>query len=224
MAAEDRSSMAVGLTCRDMAASVAFYRDQLGFTMKESWPDENAPMWCNMLLGGQSVMLGGAMDPEQLGEMCAHDPGALPIAQKLAEAFRDHPAGVGVSVYLEVDDVDAFDRTVRDRGVTPLREPVTQFYGIREILVDDPDGYRLVFYTAVAMESCQSCGMPLAGAQPGQMYCEHCTDDAGRLKPYEQVFEGTVIGYFMGMQNMERPQAEEAAREHLARMPAWAGR
>jgi hypothetical protein len=41
------------------------------------------------------------------------------------------------------------------------------------------------------------------------------------LRPYEQVFEGTVTGFFMGMQKMERPAAEAAAKEHLAKMPAW---
>jgi hypothetical protein len=38
------------------------------------------------------------------------------------------------------------------------------------------------------------------------------------------VLEGTITGYFMGMQKMERSEAEKAAREHLATMPAWHGR
>lgn len=224
MAAEDRKGMAIGLTCKDMKKSVAFYRDSLGFTMKESWPSEQEPMWCNMVLHGQSVMLGGAMDPDKLGEMCAHDPEALPMYKKQAIAFREHPAGVGIHIYVEVDDVDAYDKKVRKQGAKPLREPKTQFYGIREIHVDDPDGYRLVFHTPVKMSSCQSCGMPLTDAQPGQMYCAYCTDEKGRLRPYEQIFEGTVTGYFMGMQKMKRPEAEKAAREHLKKMPAWVGR
>ncbi len=224
MSSKDRSGMSVGLTCKDMAKSVAFYRDALAFEMKESWPDASAPMWCNMVRDGQSVMLGGAMDPTQVEEMCAHDPESLAIYGQLAEAFRAHPAGVGISVYLQVGEVDAYDAEIRSRGVTPVRGPNTQFYGIREVLVDDPDGYRLVFFTPVAMESCQSCGMPLADGEPGQMYCEYCTDDKGTLRPYEHVFEGTVTGYFMGMQKMERAAAEAAAREHLAKMPAWTGR
>lgn len=223
MAAEDRTGMAVSLTCKDMKASVAFYRDRLGFHAKESWPDEEAPMWCNMVLGGQSVMLGAAMDPEKVGEMCAGDPTDEAIYKAMAQAFQKGPAGVGVTIYLSVEDVDAYDAEIRSRGVKPLREPKTQFYGIRETLVDDPDGYRLVFYMPVTMESCQSCGMPLADAEPGQMYCQYCTDEKGRLRPYEQVFEGTVTGFFMGMQKMERAEAEKAAREHLSRMPAWAG-
>jgi len=216
--------MAVALTCKDMAKSVAFYRDQLGFRMKESWPDEAAPQWCNMLLGEQSVMLGAAMDPDHVGEMCQSDPAEAAAFEALARDFRNNRAGIGLSVYLRVDDVDAYDAEIRGRGIQPQREPKTQFYGIRETIVDDPDGYRLIFYHAVAMESCQSCGMPLTDAQPGQMYCEHCTDESGTLRPYEQIFEGTVTGFFMGMQKMERAPAEEAARAHLSSMPTWAGR
>ena len=120
--------------------------------------------------------------------------------------------------------MDAYDGEIRSRGVEPLRAPQTQFYGLRDLLVRDPDGYLLVFCTPVAMSSCQSCGMPLTDAAPGQMYCAYCTDENGALRPYEDVFEGTVTGYFMGMQKMDRPAAEAAAREHLAKMPAWACR
>jgi len=221
MAAEDRGGMAIGITCKDIATSVEFYRDKLGFEMKESWPSDDAPMWCNMVLGKQSVMLGAAMTPEQVGEMCAQDTEAAPHHQKAAERFQKHPAGIGLMTYLQVDDVDAFQLKIAGKDVAPLMPPKTQFYGIREMHVDDPDGYRLVFYHPVTMDQCQSCGMPLSDAEPGQMYCGYCTDESGKLRPYEQVFEGTVTGFFMGMQKMERADAEAAAKEHLAKMPAW---
>lgn len=224
MAADDRSGMAVALTCKDIAKSVAFYRDQLGFTMKESWPNEDEPMWCNLLLGSQSVMLGQSFDPGAAEKMCAGDAEAAAQFKAQAQAFRDHRAGVGIQTYLMVEDVDAYDARIRSNGVTPLTEPKTQFYGIREIHLEDPDGYRLVVYSPVAMESCQSCGMPLADAKPGQMYCAYCTDERQALRPYDEVFEGIVTRFFMHMQKMERSEAEEAAKEHLGKMPAWAGR
>ena len=34
-----------GFTVSNMQKSLAFYRDQLGFTMKESFPNEGAPMF-----------------------------------------------------------------------------------------------------------------------------------------------------------------------------------
>jgi hypothetical protein len=42
------------------------------------------------------------------------------------------------------------------------------------------------------------------------------------LRPYESVYEGTVTGFFMNMQKMPRKDAENAAKAHLAKQPAWA--
>src|SRR5262249_41079083 len=127
-------------------------------------------------------------------------------------------------LYLLVPDIDAFAATIQKKGVKLALPPKTQFYGMRSAVVVDPDGYSLTFYSPVKMESCQSCGMPMADAAPGQMYCQYCTDEKGKLKSYEQVFEGTVRGYFMEHMKMARPDAEAAARAHLAKMPAWAAR
>lgn len=220
MTADDRSKMSVMLTCRDVKASAAFYRE-LGFHMKESWPSDDEPQWANMVLVGQSIMIGACCEPDKVDAMCGGNEKLAAYWRGMAEAFAKHPSGVGVQVYVEVEDVDAFHARVQSAGLEPATDPTTQFYGIRDFGVDDPDGYGLVFYTPVAMESCQSCGMPLADAEPGQMYCGYCTDEHGTLKPYEVVFEGTVQGYFMGMQKMPRDEAEKAAAEHLKQMPAW---
>lgn len=221
MPAEDRARMSVMFTSRDMKQSVRFYRDQLGFEMKESWPDDKEPQWANLVLDGQSVMMGAAMDPAKVGEMCHGDAEAEKHWRKAAEDFRANKPGVGMQVYVMVPDIDAYFGQIKERGVKVQGQPKTQFYGIRELGINDPDGYRLVFFTPVTMSTCQSCGMPLQDAAPGQMYCQYCTDETGKLRPYEKVFEGTVSGYFMGMKRMPRTEAEKAAREHLSKMPAW---
>ncbi|MCP4093627.1 MAG: hypothetical protein GY747_09270 [Planctomycetes bacterium] len=123
--------------------------------------------------------------------------------------------------YVVVDDVDAYYEEVQKRGGKPATEPKSQFYGLRSFGIQDSSGYRLLFYSPLVMENCGSCGMPLTDAEPGQVYCDYCTDDAGKLKSYEEVLEGTIQGYFMGMQKMERAEAEVAAKEYLAKMPAW---
>jgi hypothetical protein len=64
----------------------------------------------------------------------------------------------------------------------------------------------------------------MADGKAGQMYCAYCSDEQGNLKPYEVILEGTVTGYFMEMQKMERKAAEKAAKEHLGKMPAWTAR
>lgn len=212
------------LTCKDARKSLAFYRDTLGFELDAAWPDEKNPMWANLLMGSQSLMIGGTMSDEDTDKMCAGDPGAAKYMKTLAEELRKNRPGVGVVIYVMVPDVDAYRKKLLEKGMRDLPEPKTQFYGIRDFGLADPDGYRFLFYTRVQVSSCQSCGMPLKDAKEGQLYCGYCTDAGGKLKPFEQVLEGTTIGYFMGMQKMPRDQAEKAAREHLKKMPAWHGR
>lgn len=216
--------LCVMLNCKDMQRQVAFYRDKLGFTLKESWPDDNNPMWANLVLDGQSVMIGGACPPEKVGDFCKGDAAELAHFTKLAQDYQKHQAGVGIQVYVMVPDIDAYHAKLAKSGIKDLRAPKTQFYGLRDVPVRDPEGYQLIFYTPIAMTSCQSCGMPLTDAVPGQMYCEYCIDEKGKLKPYEVVLEGTTVGYFMQMQKLPRPAAEKAAQEHLKKMPAWAAR
>jgi len=224
-AKEDRQHpLTVHLTSRDVPRSIEFYREKLGFELKECWPDENDPMFASLLLNKQAILLGGHVPAAEAGKWCGDDEALRGYFAAFSEEFEANAPGAGVTIYLEVDDVDAYHATLAGRGVEAMLEPKTQFYGQRDFPVRDPDGYRLTFYAPVAMASCQSCGMPMTEAAPGQMYCQYCTDDQGRLKPYEAVLEGTIQGYFMGMQKMERPAAESAAKEHLAKMPAWSAR
>ena len=223
MSNEQCSPMSVMLTSRDTKAAAKFYVEKLGFEMKESWPSPEDPMWCSLVLNNQAVMIGSAPEVSNLEAMCEGDPDLLAYWTKNAEDFQAHQAGVGIQVYISVEDVDGYFAQLQGRGIKPATAPKTQFYGIRDFGLRDLDGYSLVFFTPVSLTTCQSCGMPLADSKPGQMYCDYCTNDKGELKPYEQVFEGTVQGYFMGMQKMARAEAEVAAKEMLEKMPAWGG-
>jgi uncharacterized glyoxalase superfamily protein PhnB len=208
-------------TSKDMQRAVAFYRDTLGFDLEQCWPDEANPQWANMMLDQQSIMLGALMSPDDAAAMCGGDEGAATYMRTLAEEHKKNRPGVGVVVYVQVPDVDTYHARLTKKGLKGLPAPKTQFYGIRDFGVQDPDGYRLLFYSPVAMSSCQSCGMPLSDAKPGAMYCGYCTDEQGKLRPYESVLEGCTSGYFMAMQKMPRAEAEQAARKHLSTMPAW---
>jgi uncharacterized glyoxalase superfamily protein PhnB len=212
--------LCIMLTCKDMVKSLAFYRDTLGFEVEQSWPDTGTPMWANMMLDRQSIMIGASMDPEQAPD-CGSGADVKALHKKMHQEFTANKAGVGMFTYVAVPDVDAYHAGVKKKGVKPECEPTTQFYGIRDFSVQDPDGYRLVFYTTVRMTSCASCGMPLKDAKEGEMYCHYCVDDSGKLKSYDEVLEGTIQGYFMAMQKMPRDQAEKAAKELLAKQPAW---
>jgi uncharacterized glyoxalase superfamily protein PhnB len=57
---------------------------------------------------------------------------------------RERPSFEG-DVYLYVDDVDALHAELVQRGARVLQEPRVAPYGIREIIVEDLNGYRLTF-------------------------------------------------------------------------------
>ncbi|HUR28746.1 MAG TPA: VOC family protein [Planctomycetota bacterium] len=221
---ETHYPISVILTVRDMKTSLAFYRDKLGFQLEGCWPDEQNPMWANLMLDGQSVMMGPNMQRDEVKKWCGNDPVELEQKLRVIDDFDKHKHGVGIATYVMVADIDAWHAQVAKKGVKFAGAPKTQFYGLREVSLEDPDGYQFMFYSNVKLATCQSCSMPMKDAKPGVMYCEYCVDEKGKLKPYETIFEGCVSGYFIPMQKMSRPDAEKAARELLSKQPAWAGR
>jgi catechol 2,3-dioxygenase-like lactoylglutathione lyase family enzyme len=54
--------------------------------------------------------------------------------------------GAGLFVYIKVDDVEDFHRAVLSNGLKPASDPERQPSGNREFVVQDPDGYNLVFF------------------------------------------------------------------------------
>lgn len=216
-----RFPIMLGFTVADMQKSMTFYRQQLGFELSECWPNEQDPKWASLHLDGQVVMIGQAMPAAVCEQMHGDNKAAGKFWGRQATLFTEPAHGAGVVCYFHVADPDAYAATLQDRGVQLALPPTSQFYGLRDFVVTDPDGYVLTFYKPIAMTSCQSCGMPLKDGKPGDMFCQYCVDEKGQLRPYEQILEGTVTGYFMGMQKMERKAAEQAAQAHLASMPAW---
>ena len=57
---------------------------------------------------------------------------------------QGHP---GTWVFLEVDDVDALHGELAERGADIHEPPVDCAWGMREMLVADPDGHRVRFAT-----------------------------------------------------------------------------
>lgn len=56
------------------------------------------------------------------------------------------PKGTGVFIYLSVDNVDEYHKSLLEKDLTPSSEPSDQPWGNREFAIKDPDGYKLVFY------------------------------------------------------------------------------
>ena len=114
---------------RDMEASLRFYSDGLGFAILRREPD-----FAVAALGDAHVLL------------------ALPEASPEAEAasaidawLASGPRGVGVNVRIMVDDVDAMYRRAREIGATVVWEIDDRYYGLRDFIIADPDGFFLRF-------------------------------------------------------------------------------
>ncbi|GAA3713725.1 VOC family protein [Nonomuraea antimicrobica] len=54
------------------------------------------------------------------------------------------PPGDAVSLWLQVRDVAAEERRLREAGVTVLREARQEPWGLIELWIADPDGHRIV--------------------------------------------------------------------------------
>jgi len=72
---------------------------------------------------------------------------------------------------------------------------------------------------------CHSCTMPLdaPGAKGASaVYCAHCSDDSGQLKPRAEVQQG-IAGWFESWQgDISHEVAMERAAHFMNAMPAWA--
>ena len=119
------TSLAPGFTVNDAVASVAWYRDVLGFSVKQKWELDGKFLGAEMNSGAVSLNLG--QDDWKLG--------------------RDRNKGQGTRMYITTGpDIDAFADQVKARGASLDSEPKDE-WGVRAFSLTDPDGYKLTFMT-----------------------------------------------------------------------------
>ncbi|MDN3519371.1 VOC family protein [Aquisalimonas lutea] len=106
------------LAVKDLAASVAFYRDKLGFAV-----DFEVDGWCFLSRDDFRVMLG-------------HCPDEVPASQ-----INDH----SYFAYVGVSGIDDLHQEFKARGVGQLPDPESKPWGMREFVVTTPDGHRIMF-------------------------------------------------------------------------------
>jgi predicted enzyme related to lactoylglutathione lyase len=54
------------------------------------------------------------------------------------------PPGNAIALWMQVRDIEAEHRRLLDAGVTVLREPRREVWGLDEMWIADPDGVRIV--------------------------------------------------------------------------------
>ena len=126
------TSVTPNLLVQDIDRSAAFYRDLLGFSVKQSVPEQSPFVFLWMERDGVPVFLNDSNAVE-------HDlPGAT-----------SRTSGGTATLYFVVTGVDALHETVAAHAsvLMPLK---TQFYGMREFSIHDPDGHLLTFAERVS--------------------------------------------------------------------------
>jgi lactoylglutathione lyase len=115
------------LYCADLAASLRFYGDLLGFTETFRYPREGTPQHVELRLGASTIALSTVEALTSYG---------------LRPASRGEPFELAV----RADDVDRATEALRAAGVPVLREPWDASNGQRVAYVTDPDGNRVHLY------------------------------------------------------------------------------
>jgi catechol 2,3-dioxygenase-like lactoylglutathione lyase family enzyme len=125
-------SVTPNLLVRDVAKSLTFYRDVLGFTLGETVPDKEPFVFVWMKKDDVSVFLNDI-------KAAAHD---YPPAASM-------PQGGTAALFFIITDVDGYHAKVGPKAqvIMPLK---TQFYGMREFAITDPDGHIITFAERVA--------------------------------------------------------------------------
>ena len=116
------------LYVEDIERSLAFYCDQLGFTLTERWDPNGRLAWCSLTMEGAQIMLQSA-EPEDLTGL--------------------NKGNSDVALFFLCADVDSLYEKFRNRGAD-IAAPTEAFYGMRQLTLDDPDGRRICFEHPIA--------------------------------------------------------------------------
>ena len=111
------------LLVANVERSLAFYVDTLGFARGMTVPDESPLVFASVTGGAVEIFFNDAA-----------------TAIKEYPAFGGKPIGATGTMFIEVEGVDALHDRLK-ASVKIVMPIVTQFYGLREFAIEDPDGY-----------------------------------------------------------------------------------
>ena len=111
--------------------SLAFYVDVLGFERGMTVPEQSPFVFASVTGGSVEVFFNDAA-----------------TAIKEYPGFSGKPLGATATMFIELEEsgetIDAVHDRLRSR-VRVTMPLVTQFYGMREFAIEDPDGYVITF-------------------------------------------------------------------------------
>ena len=115
-------SASPAFTVGDIDKSLAFYRDVLGFVVRERWERDGKLAGVEIVAGAVTFLLG--QDDWKKG--------------------RDRVKGLGLNVYCSTaQNVDALAARIKAAGGGLVQEPKDQPWGTRDFALVDPDGFKI---------------------------------------------------------------------------------
>jgi uncharacterized glyoxalase superfamily protein PhnB len=116
------SSASPSFTVNDLEKSLGWYRDVLGFAVEETWKDDGKVVGVSLKAGDVSFMIG--QDDWKKG--------------------RDRKKGEGFRIYCETKkSIDDLAKRIEAKGGRLDRGPTDQPWGVRDISLTDPDGFKI---------------------------------------------------------------------------------
>ena len=112
-------------TARDYASAVAFYRDGLQLPLDHDWD----------------------FGPGDAGSVFKAGMGMIEVFSPAPDAEYVRPSGI--SMLLQVDNVDEWMDRALERDLSIEEEPRTQTYGQRTLRLRDPDGIIVTLFHSV---------------------------------------------------------------------------
>ena len=119
-------SLSTSLTVKDLKASLAWYRDVVGFTVNQQHEREGVVRAVSFSAGAVQLLIN-------------QDDGAKGMDRVKGEGFS--------LMFTTSQDIDAIARGITERGGTLDSEPADMPWGARVFRLRDPDGFRLVITT-----------------------------------------------------------------------------
>lgn len=113
------------ITANDVAASIAWYRDVLGFSVVQEWKAKDQVTGAEMKSGAVTFY----------------------INQDDWKQGRDRAKGQGLRLFVTTGpDIDGYAQAIRARGGVLAGDPTSE-WGVRAFAITDPDGFKLTFMT-----------------------------------------------------------------------------
>ncbi len=126
------SAVMPAITVSDLGASIAWYRDVMGFVVAREIEHEGQRVAAMISAGSVQFMLG--QDDFAKG--------------------RDRQKGIGFRLYcVSEQDIDELAAGIKARGGTLDQEPTDQPWGARDLAVSDPDGFKITISSGTGEES-----------------------------------------------------------------------